>query len=100
MPSASVTVPVGYSFMNPSGYSTTSFNASAATTNLPNIDYSDEQLNFLWDQVRFPPRLQICRRNIDKHRRRLGRYRLVKAIMDRIHLKVLNIIRRTRDDHS
>ncbi len=38
-------------FANPSGYSTKSFNQSAASTHLPNDDYSNEQLAFLWDQV-------------------------------------------------
>lgn len=32
-------------------YSTMSFNKSAASTYLPNTDYSNERLAFLWDQV-------------------------------------------------
>ena len=38
-------------FARPSGYSTKSFNQSAASTYLPNKDYSNEQLALLWDQV-------------------------------------------------
>jgi hypothetical protein len=34
-----------------SDYSTVSFNFSAAQTYLPNDDYSNERLAFLWDQV-------------------------------------------------
>jgi Glycosyl hydrolase family 1 len=42
----------GMSFANPSGnYSTKSFNYTAASTYLPNNDYSNEQLQLLWDQV-------------------------------------------------
>ena len=32
-------------------YATKSFNFSLASTYLPNTDYSDEQLAFLWDQI-------------------------------------------------
>ena len=32
-------------------HSTTSFDVASASTYLPNTDYSNEQLNFLWDQV-------------------------------------------------
>ena len=32
-------------------YSTVAFNSSAASTYLPNDDYSNERLAFLWDQV-------------------------------------------------
>lgn len=35
----------------PSGYSTTTYNFAAASTYLPNDDFSNEQLAFLWDQV-------------------------------------------------
>jgi hypothetical protein len=43
-------------FTNPSGsgynWSTKTYNATGYfSTNLPNTDYSDEALNFLWDQV-------------------------------------------------
>lgn len=48
---SSATVTSGLSFVNPSGYSTQTYNESAATTHLPNDDYSDERLNFLWAQV-------------------------------------------------
>ena len=32
-------------------HSTTSFNVASASTYLPNTDFSNEQLNFLWDQI-------------------------------------------------
>ena len=32
-------------------HSTTSFDVASASTYLPNTDFSNEQLNFLWDQV-------------------------------------------------
>jgi len=48
-PSSSITFP------DPTGvstqFSTKTYNASLASTRLPNTDYSNEQLAFLWDQV-------------------------------------------------
>jgi hypothetical protein len=45
----------GISFPDPTGvsttYSSTTYNASAATTTLANDDFSDERLAFLWNQV-------------------------------------------------
>ena len=42
----------GITLVNPTGYSTKTYNASGAySTYLPNNDFSDERLNFLWDQV-------------------------------------------------
>jgi hypothetical protein len=45
----------GISFPYPTGvsttYSSTTYNASAATTTLANDDFSDERLAFLWNQV-------------------------------------------------
>jgi len=50
-----VTPPSGISYPNPTGvstqYTTTSYNAALASTYLPQTDFSDEQLAFLWDQV-------------------------------------------------
>lgn len=47
--------PTGIVFPDPTGVSTRyisrSYNSSLASTRLPNNDYSDEQLAFLWDQV-------------------------------------------------
>jgi hypothetical protein len=47
--------PGGISFPDPTGvsitYSSTTYNASAATTTLANDDFSDERLAFLWNQV-------------------------------------------------
>jgi beta-glucosidase len=47
-PAASVTTPAPSSTEE---YATVAFNSSLATTYLPNDDYSNEQLAFLWDQV-------------------------------------------------
>lgn len=45
----------GVSFPDPTGvsteYSSTTYNASAASTTLANDDFSDERLAFLWNQV-------------------------------------------------
>jgi hypothetical protein len=45
----------GISFPDPTGvstiYSSTTYNASAASTTLANDDFSDEKLAFLWNQV-------------------------------------------------
>ena len=45
----------GISFPDPTGvsttYSSTTYNASAASTTLVNDDFSDEKLAFLWNQV-------------------------------------------------
>jgi hypothetical protein len=45
----------GISFPDPTGvsttYSSTTYNASAASTTLANDDFSDERLAFLWNQV-------------------------------------------------
>jgi len=45
----------GISFPSPTGvsttYSSTTYNASAASTTLANDDFSDEKLAFLWNQV-------------------------------------------------
>lgn len=45
----------GISFPDPTGvsttYSSTTYNASAATTTLANDDFSDERLAFLWNKV-------------------------------------------------
>ncbi len=50
---ASTVVSDGVTFLNPTGYSTKTYNASGAyTTYLPNNVFDDERLNFLWDQVR------------------------------------------------
>lgn len=42
-------------YANPTGvsttYTTTSYNYSLASTYLPQVDFSDERLAFLWDQV-------------------------------------------------
>ena len=38
-------------FPSNTGYSTRSYNYASASTYLPNNDFSDEQLAFLWDQV-------------------------------------------------
>lgn len=45
------TVTGAATFVDPSGFSTKSYNASAASTTLANDDFSNERLNFLWDQV-------------------------------------------------
>lgn len=52
---ASIPPPSGFSFANPTGVSTTyatkSYNESLASTQLPQTDFSNERLAFLWDQV-------------------------------------------------
>ncbi|MCJ1313189.1 hypothetical protein MMC25_006866 [Agyrium rufum] len=51
-PTATVKAPAGISFgPAPGKYSTASFNAGTYTTFLPNTDFSNEQLNFLWNQI-------------------------------------------------
>lgn len=47
--------PTAISFPNPTGvsteYATKAYNSSLASTKLPNNDFSDERLAFLWNQV-------------------------------------------------
>lgn len=51
-PTTSAVVTDGITVNNLAGYSTKTYNASGAySTYLPNNDFSDERLNFLWDQV-------------------------------------------------
>lgn len=57
--SLAVVLPIWAALANaagPQAIPTKSFNASAATTGLPNKDYSNERLAFLWNQV-FRPTL-------------------------------------------
>jgi hypothetical protein len=66
---SNATVTSGLTFANPSGYSTQTYNESAATTNLPNNDYSDERLNFLWAQASLTlisPRLAVHSSNASR----------------------------------